>query len=60
MAFSCSRPVSRSGSRNSWDALADIEVFIEAADAELAAMHRERIGVHCRGTLLHGSAAPTH
>ena len=49
MALSCSRHVSRSGSRNSWDALADIEVFIDAADAELAAMHRERVGVHRRG-----------
>ena len=32
-----------------WDALADIEVFIYAAQAELAAMDRERTGVHRRG-----------
>jgi transposase len=32
-----------------WDALADIEVFIYAAEAELAAMDKERTGVHRRG-----------
>src|SRR6476661_2439611 len=35
-----------------WDALADIEVFVFAVEAELEAMERERIGVHrggCRG-----------
>ena len=34
------------GDAPSWDALADIEVFITAAEAELVAMERERIGVH--------------
>jgi len=32
-----------------WNILADIEVFIFAVEAELAAMERERIGVHRRG-----------
>src|SRR4051794_41735763 len=32
-----------------WDALADIEVFVFAVEAELEAMERERIGVHRRG-----------
>jgi transposase len=35
--------------RNAWDALADIEVFIYAAEAELEAMDKERTGVHRRG-----------
>ena len=49
MAFSYSRDVCGSAPCNSWDALADIEVFIDAAEAELAAMDRERSGVHRRG-----------
>src|SRR6476620_1964380 len=32
-----------------WDALADIEVFVFAVEAELEAMERERVGVHRRG-----------
>ena len=32
-----------------WDALADIEAFIYAAEAEWAAMDKERTGVHRRG-----------
>jgi transposase len=32
-----------------WDALADIEVFVFAVEAELEAMDRERVGVHRRG-----------
>jgi hypothetical protein len=32
----------RAGASSSWDALADIEVFITAAEAELTAMERER------------------
>ena len=32
-----------------WNALADIEVFVFAVEAELEAMERERIGVHRRG-----------
>src|SRR4029453_3293265 len=39
----------RTGASSSWDALADIEVFITAAEAELVAMERERIGVRRRG-----------
>jgi transposase len=39
----------RTGASSSWDALADIEVFITAAEAELTAMERERVGVHRRG-----------
>ena len=39
----------RSRQRNSWDALADIEVFIYAANAELEAMDAERTGVRRRG-----------
>lgn len=35
--------------RNSWDGLADIEVLIVAAEAELKAMDAERVGVHRRG-----------
>ena len=31
-----------------WDALADIEVFVFAVEAELEAMERERVGVHRR------------
>src|SRR5919205_3689268 len=32
-----------------WNALADVEVFVFAVEAELEAMDRERIGVHRRG-----------
>jgi transposase len=32
-----------------WNALADIEVFVFAVEAELEAMDRERVGVHRRG-----------
>jgi hypothetical protein len=39
----------RAGASSSWDALADIEVFITAAEAELAALERERTGVRRRG-----------
>ena len=38
----------RTGASSSWDALADIEVFITAAEAALTAMERERVGVHRR------------
>jgi len=41
------RPRSRRG--DGWDALADIEVFVFAVEAELEAMERERVGVHRRG-----------
>jgi hypothetical protein len=34
---------------DAWDALADIEVFIFATEAELKAMDVERVGVHRRG-----------
>ena len=40
-------PWSRRG--DGWDALADIEVFVFAVEAELEAMNRERVGVHRRG-----------
>lgn len=40
-------PPSRRG--DGWDALADIEVFVFAVEAELEAMDRERTGVHRRG-----------
>ena len=43
------RRIPRSHQRNGWDALADIEVFIYAAEAELEAMEAERVGVHRRG-----------
>ena len=43
------RPVPRSGRGDGWDALADIEVFVFAVEAELEAMDRERVGVHRRG-----------
>ncbi len=35
--------------RAGWDALADVEGFIFATEAELAAMEAERVGVHRRG-----------
>lgn len=43
------RRIPRSRQCNAWDALADIEVFIVAAEAELEAMDAERVGVHRRG-----------
>src|SRR4051794_11707628 len=47
-----------------WNALADIEVFVFAVEAELEAMDRERVGVHRRGrkpdlTLRRGFVANT-
>ena len=44
-----SRRVPRSRRGDGWDALADIEVFVFAVEAELEAMDRERVGVHRRG-----------
>jgi transposase len=41
--------VPRPNRGDGWNILADIEVFIFAVEAELAAMERERIGVHRRG-----------
>jgi hypothetical protein len=49
MVHSSAQDTPRSRQRNSWDALADIEVFIYAANAELEAMDAERTGVHRRG-----------
>src|SRR5919107_1524694 len=43
------RRVPRSRRGDGWDALADIEVFVFAVEAELEAMERERVGVHRRG-----------
>jgi transposase len=43
------RPVPRPSRGDGWNALADIEVFVFAVEAELEAMDRERIGVHRRG-----------
>jgi transposase len=43
------RRVPRSCRGDGWDALADIEVFVFAVEAELEAMDRERVGVPCRG-----------
>ena len=43
------RSVPRPGRGDGWNALADIEVFAFAVEAELEAMDRERIGVHRRG-----------
>src|ERR1044072_1079737 len=40
-------PPSRPG--DGWDALADIEVFVFAVEAELEAREREQVGVHRRG-----------
>jgi hypothetical protein len=48
VSFSARR-ILRSRQRDAWDALADIEVFIFATEAELAAMEAERVGVHRRG-----------
>jgi len=49
MVSHSARAIPRSRQRNAWDALADIEVFIIAAEAELEAMAAERVGVHRRG-----------
>jgi transposase len=43
------RPVPRPSRGDGWKALANIEVFVFTVEAELEAMDRERIGVHCRG-----------
>src|ERR687889_967793 len=43
------RPVPRPSRGDGWNALADIEVFVLAVEAELEAMDRERIGAHRRG-----------
>src|SRR3954462_2486230 len=43
------RRVPRPSRGDGWNALADIEVFVFAVEAELEAMDHERIGVHCRG-----------
>jgi len=40
------RSVPRSCRGDGWNALADIEVFVFAVEAELEAMDRERVGVH--------------
>jgi hypothetical protein len=49
MVSSSARRILRSRQRDAWDALADIEVFIFATEAELEAMDAERVGVHRRG-----------
>ena len=43
------RRTPRSCRGDGWNALADIEVFVFAVEAELEAMDRERVGVHRRG-----------
>ena len=43
------RRVPRPSRDDGWNALADIEVFVFAVEAELDAMSRERLGVHRRG-----------
>src|SRR3954452_16443534 len=43
------RRLPRSRRGDGWDALADLEVFVFAVEAELEAMERERVGVHRRG-----------
>ena len=43
------RRLPRSRRGDGWDALADIEVFVFAVEAEVEAMDRERVGVHRRG-----------
>src|SRR5215218_6722801 len=43
------RRVPRPSRGDGWNRLADIEVFIFAVEAELEAIDRERVGVHCRG-----------
>jgi hypothetical protein len=42
------RRLPRSRRGDGWDALADIEIFVFAVEAELEVMDRERIGVHRR------------
>jgi transposase len=49
LASPSTRPVPRPSRGDGWNALADVEVFIFAVEAELKAMDRERIGVHRRG-----------
>lgn len=49
MVSSSARRILRSRQRDAWDALADVEVFIFATEAELEAMEAERVGVHRRG-----------
>ena len=46
MASVPARRIPRCRQPKAWDALANLEVFIYAAEAELAAMDRERTGVH--------------
>ncbi len=41
------RRVPRPSRGDGWNTLADIEVFVFAVEAELEAMDRERVGVHC-------------
>jgi transposase len=43
------RDVPRPNRGDGWNALADVEVFVFAVEAELEAMDRERVGVHRRG-----------
>ena len=43
------RRVPRPSRRDGWNALADIEVFVFAVEAELETMDCERVGVHRRG-----------
>ena len=43
------RRVPRSCRGDGWNAVADLEVFVFAVEAELEAMDRERVGVHRRG-----------
>ena len=43
------RRVPRPSRGDGWNALADVEVFVFAVEAELEAMDRERVGVHRRG-----------
>ena len=43
------RRVPRPSRGDGWNALADIEAFVFAVEAELEAMDRERVGVHRRG-----------
>ena len=43
------RRVPHPGRGDGWNTLADIEVFVFAVEAELHAVDRERIGMHCRG-----------
>jgi hypothetical protein len=47
VSFSARR-IRRFRQRDAWDALADIEAFIFATEAELEAMEAERVGVHRR------------